>query len=357
MEYIIIFLISIYFSYLTEKRIDKNKGYIITSILAVMPLIIMAGIRDKYVGIDVTWYVEPSYIVARKAENLSAFFYEYGDGTDYGFCIFVYLITKIFGSFFWIMTFCHAIIVIGWFYFLVYFKKTYKISLTFGFAIILISQYNESLCLIRQSMATSIALLGYVFMLQRRYLYSIILCLVAFSFHQTIISFILAFIGFDIILRKITSVRNQYILLFLLFFFVIAFTSLLDIISIYVSEKYIERMTYTEGNRGGYITLYFYIFLVLLPFILKSKNKISSFLYLPVIGVVFLILSKQSQYLSRLAYPFMSCLMVTVPYRVQNKYMRFIIIIAFSVLWYVSIYIRKDWETVPYVIDSNMNFY
>ena len=213
------------------------------------------------------------------------------------------------------------------------------------------------MCLIRQSMATSVALLGYVFMLQRRYILSIILCLGALSFHQTIISFILAFVGFDIILRKITNVRKQYILLFLLFFFVIVFAPLLDIISIYVSEKYIERMTYTEGNRGGYITLYFYIFLVLLPFILKNKNKISSFLYLPVIGVVFLILSKQSQYLSRLAYPFMSCLMVTVPYGVQNKYMRFIILIAFSVLWYVSIYMRKDWATVPYVIDPNMNFY
>ena len=89
---------------------------------------------------------------------------------------------------------------------------------------------------------------------------------------------------------------------------------------------------------------------------MSRDKEISSFMYLPILGIVFLLLARQSQYLSRLAYPFMTCLMLSIPYKVHNKVIRIFILFALATLWYVGIYLRKDWGTVPYVIGNNYNF-
>ena len=73
MAYIICFVISIYFMYLAEKSYNKPKLRNIYLFFASLYPILLAGLRDITVGIDVTWYVTPAYFAAENHRDLHSY--------------------------------------------------------------------------------------------------------------------------------------------------------------------------------------------------------------------------------------------------------------------------------------------
>lgn len=359
MIYLVVFAISVFFAWQAEVKMDKNKAYRTPLCLAALGPIMLAGIRSSSVGMDVKVYVEPVFKLARASVSLTNFFSRHGDGTEYGYLTYIYALTKTFDSFFVIMLLNHVIIVLACLMALVFFKRKYNISLWFGYAIMLLHFYNPSLCLIRQSLGMSFALIGLLFLLKKKNIFYVSFSAISISMHTSMISFVAACFFLYIIINNVKSAKYKLLALFAIFATIPFASSLMGFTMTLVDAKYASRVMGSDSNSGGLVTIALYAFFSLLPFVMyffhRKKLHLEFFLYLPIFGLLFQILGRQTVYLTRLAVPFVAMMMLTIPYVLRKKIHQVLFVGLLLTLWILNFYIRKDWETVPYVVGNIFN--
>lgn len=355
MVYLFVFAVSIFFARQAELRIDKGRPFKKKLFFAAFGPIMLAGLRAKNVGMDVQVYVEPVFKLARSSVSLMNFYARHGDGTEYGYLTYMYFLTKIFDSFFVVMLANHAIIVGCCLYALFYFKRRYGLSLTFAYLIMLFHFYNPSLCLIRQSLALSIALVGLVLMLEKKYVIFGITAVIAVLMHKSMLSFVVAYLMLYVVFSHVKSNKCKILALVSIFCSLSFANALMEFAKTFIDTKYVDRIASSGSNEGGWITIAIFAFFAIIPFVVRYLKKnycvnLEFFLFIPVFGVIFQILGKQSIYLTRLAVPFVSIIMLSIPYSVRNKKIQIFFTLFLLLWWILNIYIRKDWETVPYVM-------
>lgn len=358
MEYIVCFVISILFMYFGEKKISlTGSGFNVYILLSALCPIVLAGIRDISIGIDVTWYVTPSYFAALSQSSLDSYL-KYMAEDDLGFFIYVFIITKIFNNLCVLMTLNHLVIILPIIYVLYQFKKEYSCSMWFGYGIWLLYDYNMSLCIIRQSMSLSIAMLALLYLMKKKWIYVFIWGALAVSFHKTTFIFLLLSLFFYYISFKINSIRSQKVLVALILGAIFLGKIILSYTMPYLASKYSERLDSSESMSGGVYTILFLLLTSLYPFaksIIKKKILYPQFImYLPLIGFVLYIVSRNFGYLSRMAYPFNVMMIFTIPIVMKSKWLKIGMLSALLVFWIVSICIRVDWETYPYLISIDL---
>lgn len=336
---------------------EKGRKHLLSLFLAAIGPILLAGLREKNIGIDIRVYVEPVFKLAEASISLSNFIARHGDGTEYGYLTYMYALTKIFDSFFVVMLTNHAIIISACLYALHFFKKRYNVTLWFGYAIMLLHFYNPSLCLVRQSLGMSLALVGLVMLLEKRYFFFAITAVLSFLMHKSMISFIGAYVFVYVIISNVKSTKYKILALVVIFASISFASSFLGLAMTMVDAKYADRIASSDSNSGGTMTIILYALLSLLPFVMhfiykKKKIPIEFFFYLPIFGFIFQFLGKQIIYLTRLAVPFMAMIMLTIPFALQKKSHRLLFLSLMLALWIMNIYLRKDWETVPYIVGN-----
>ncbi len=102
--YILVFSISCFFFYISEK--SKNKGFKkIAILMAILLPCLLAGLRSNKIGTDVMVYAKPLFNVAENSQSFSDFLSQhlYGhkmvNGFEIGYVFLTYFIAKIFNNF------------------------------------------------------------------------------------------------------------------------------------------------------------------------------------------------------------------------------------------------------------------
>lgn len=358
MIYFSVFVIAILFAFLGDKYYNNVKMRYIFTAFALLPPIILAAVRSHVVGTDVDMYITPTYSDAKQIGTLSSFYAT--TEKEYIFFGLQFIITKTFKTLFSVHFINQLIIMSPIMMLICYVKKEYHVKIWKMYAVYLFLQYNISLCVIRQNVAFSLFLIGFYFLLKKKYIPFIVFSIIAAYSHNSTIIPIICICILYFTRNSASNIKAKLIMLILLLGIIIGYNYFLSQFGFLIGDMYITRMEGAEGNSGGYMTLLFYFVLVIIPFIINKDipKKIFFFNYIPAIGLVFSILAKNSVYIGRLAIPFMIYTCITVPLCLRNKgWLYNIFLVTIICFWYITYIDRGLWETYPYEMDIRYNMF
>ncbi len=180
--YIIVFIISCICCEIVQKNENNKKIKVIFSILAILIPSILAGMRALEIGTDVKIYVVRLFA---NAKNMNLFeFLQYSE-VEVGYSLLVYFSTLI-SKDVHIILFLNELIIIIFVYLFAYDKRN-KNPIWLTMAVFFFVIYNSSLNLIRQTIAISIILYSLTHIEKKHYKRTILLFLLAMTFHRTTI--------------------------------------------------------------------------------------------------------------------------------------------------------------------------
>ena len=172
--YLITFGITIILTYFAEILI-KNKKKILAFIiigLSIFTLSFLAGVRNDEVGKDIGVYVTPVFEWAQEMEFQD--FIKRGD-VEIGYKIFVYIMTQIFNNHHYILFVMQAVISTAVYIFA--YKNREKVSMTLMILTYLMIFYNDTLTMMRQSVAMGFLLVSIITFKDKKYIKTAILYL------------------------------------------------------------------------------------------------------------------------------------------------------------------------------------
>lgn len=211
--YIIFFLLSFLFIYLSNKYENKKKFFVF---LALFLLSFLAAIRDSSVGTDVNYYVKPIFINSVKY----GFFEHYALETkEIGYLFFNYIISLFTSNFNIYLFFMQFFMLFFAYKGLNYINPKHK---TLIFIIYVFLYYNRSLNVIRQSMALGLVLVSLKYIFNNNPKKFICIIFLAFLFHKSALVFLIAYPLYKLLG---SSNKNSYyiLILFLVFSFLFIF--------------------------------------------------------------------------------------------------------------------------------------
>ena len=188
----------IYFQ-ISQRRYPSVLCMILSIPIVLLPCI-LAGIRDKSVGVDVTVYAESAFKQMSCAHSLATAM-RVGNEYEPGYRILIYLAHQLspkLGSLLFLtelMTIL-PIYIVAW-------RRSPRISITSSMFIYLLFFYCATFNIMRQSIAAAFLLLAFQLLEERKYLYSIIFSYVAISFHNS------TFIGIAVYIMILFLVKKK----------------------------------------------------------------------------------------------------------------------------------------------------
>lgn len=341
--YLTIFFFAVVLSCISQKT--KKKLSILTYVIAVLPMIIIAGYRDIEIGSDTCAYplqvyddrANYSFNALSSIEPLYSFLGH-----------FTYLVK---GDFNTLLLITH-IIIIGCF-FGGFWRLRKEVPLwmsTFFFCFLF---YNTSLQISRQSLALGVIFLGFSYLKERKLLIYFISVLVGFFFHKSALAaiFIIPFIYL-----KENSALQKLILFGVVASLVLFSYFLSSLVAFQMFDKY---ETYAEGgDYEGKLSYSELILRILFIYflIVVSKLKLSSPQILLFFTEFFLnLLQIRSRFLGRTGYYMYILYFWYIPFNLNNKirstnnilwrYFIFTFIVIYW--WFIYIYGNAG-ETYPY---------
>lgn len=361
--YLLVFIFTIFFTHLADKYYNEKILFCIFSVIALVPPILLAGLRDETIGTDIQVYVIRTFAMAGEYGNMGDFLSD--SNIDIVFTLLMYFSNTFFGSV------NGALIVIAAFILICVYVSMMKMRLYFPMSyamfIYLFSFYNTSLNLMRQNMAMAVCLLMFVFFIRKEYVKSTFAGVVAFLCHSSSVFFLIPIILYNFFCqqnRQWEKTRKCVIiyctLLPLIFLF---FDSLLDFfIGIGVfAEKY--AMYSTLNKEGGtvvntlFVLTYVIFIFVTFRFLLRnkrSKNNLYAFI-ITYSTLVVSLLSAISMWAGRLSLYFQiitvwvfPVLIYNLPYRKIAVYKKLFTVLIVFYWWYTYIFNNAN-ETYPYV--------
>lgn len=180
--YLIIFLIVLILTNYAEKLLKNNKKnralFIIG--LAIFALSFFAAVRNDNVGKDIEVYVIPTFKWAQKLDFKT---FMMTGNLEKGYMLYVYIFTKIFKDYH-IILFGLQLIVSSIMFIYAY-KQRKNVSMTFVVLTYLLLFFNDTLTMMRQSIAFSLILLSIIELKEKKYTNVVVLYLLAILFHTT----------------------------------------------------------------------------------------------------------------------------------------------------------------------------
>lgn len=186
------FTLSCFLLYIAEKQKRINLIFIIISLFSIWIPCLIAGLRADSIGTDVLIYAKPLYQLAEDAGSFSDFMtmrwysvwrYKYVTEFEPGFCVLVYLSTKLFHSFGAVLFAIEACVVVPVWIGLV--RQKDKISTALGMFVFYMLFFNCSLNIMRQSIAMAFLFLGFSYLIDKSKMKYLCFVIIAFLFHKS----------------------------------------------------------------------------------------------------------------------------------------------------------------------------
>lgn len=355
--YLVVFSLSIYFTFLANKN-SSSKGLLyIYSIFAILLPSLLAGFRDCSIGTDTVNYLN-YFENSIYYSNYESFLMSYLR-VEPGFLILSYLISRFSQESVFFLFIVHFIIVL--FIYISAFKIRNFINPSWIMFFFMFMMYNESLNAMRQYIALSLSLYAFVIYVNKKKMWLYILFIViAIMFHRS------AFICFAMIpifywTKKFTIRHNLKQLLF--------YISIFLLLIIFGQSFYLPLITdsfegkyegYLSTNAVGgislssflvYLTSFFYIFYKTW----RLGDKIMDiFIISSLLSVFILLFSSYSVQLYRLSLYFFIIDILAISYIFKRtpskKYgTKLFFINLFIFFWFYSYCYRGSHATIPYV--------
>ena len=205
--YIITFALSLLGVKMADLWFEDQRRFIAGSLLAVLPPILIAGLRDSTVGSDTDLYVIPIFNgIASNGQNLMEFIDSY-PGMEWGYLLLTFVIAQLTDQSVFLLLSIHVLIILP-LYMTAMKWREYLSPVLFMFIYYMIF-FQESLSIARQSIALSFSMLAFTFFLEKKYIKYVVFTLCAFLFHQTALV-ALSFPVFYYIVDRF-SIRQNYL--------------------------------------------------------------------------------------------------------------------------------------------------
>lgn len=305
---------------------DDQRRFLAGSILAVLPPILIAGLRDSTVGSDTDLYVVPVFnSIASNGQNLMEFIDSNTD-IEVGYLFLNYVIAQLTDQSFFLLLSIHMLIIIP-IYITAMKWREHLSPMLFMFIFYMIF-FQESLSIARQSIALSFSLLAFSLFMEKKYIKSFIFAIVAFLFHQTaVIALSIPLIFFAVDRFSIREYYLYYIgVTIAVAFFFLNFDAILIwlIDGGYIDMKFLRYTSIDNefspvlgaANFVVKIVIIAYIIYVMVSYQLDTLLKF--FLVIAVLDMLFSLCALILQPLDRISlyYRLMAC--ISLPYIIYN---------------------------------------
>lgn len=386
--YIIAFALSLIGVRMADMWYDDRQRFVTGSILAVLPPILIAGLRDSTVGSDMELYIVPIFNgIASNGQNLEEFIDSY-PFMEFGYLLLNYVVAQVTDWPFVLLTCIHILIIIP-LYVTAMKWRDYLSPVLFMFIFYMIF-FQESLSIVRQSIAMSFSMLGLTLFLKpqidteekietgvRRYVYSGVCLVIAFLFHQTAV----IALSFPIIYFVVDrfSMRQAYAFYIGVALFIVVFFLNLDALLIwlidsgYIDFKFIkytsadDTFTPVLGAANFVVKVLTIVYLVYIMNIYKADSLTKFFLVVAVLDMLFSLCALIMQPLDRISLYFRLVSCISLPYLIYKypviftdegtPYMRpvesFVCVLLFAYWFYVYMLGNYD-DTADYQISSTL---
>lgn len=324
--YILTFVLSLLGVWIADMWHDDRERFFVGSVLAVLPPIIIAGLRDSIVGTDMEVYIVPVYnSVSSNGQGLMEFF-EANDDMEKGYLLLNYVFAQFTDEPFFLLTCIHTLIMVP--LYVVAMKWRAQLSPVLFMFVFYMIFYQESLSIVRQSIALSFSMLAFTLFLERKYIYYILYMVLAFLFHQTAVialSLPLAYLMVDRF-----SIREYYYYYIGIALVIALFFLSLDNILIWMIENdYIDLkfLKYTSADNTftpvlgttnlavKIVTIAYFVYIMIIN---KADTILKFFLVMAVLDMLFSLCALIVSPLDRISLYFRLVSCISIPYAIYN---------------------------------------
>jgi len=337
--YILVLSLVVFWIVLEKKSLNRTSFW-----LPLIALTLFAGARSYRVGTDTGIYT-------KKFNNqLNVEYFRFNENVEFGYQALEYAILNMTSDYFWLLIITSLIVIYC------YLKVIKRYSIDYWFSVFLFitsGTYTFFFNGLRQGLAMAVFSLALPYLLEKRFIPYLIVCVIASLFHVTA----LFMIPFYFIVNVKVKPLNKMLLVFIGSLFTSRF--LISYIS-NTNERY-EGYAVAAEKSGGLLTLGFYtVLLVFIYFIIrvysiKDQDFIKLFTFYAT-GVVFLIpvamLGANPSGPQRLLTYFTWTLVLILPIilkKINNFYVTSMAIILFVI--YFSLTTTRFSNLTPYMIN------
>lgn len=340
--YIISFILILLFTYVAEKKINKNKNkegcfFLIISLLI---LVLIAGLRTRFVGVDSSNYPLAIYQLAVEGKTYMQIIQI--TKVEPLFVLIIY-ISSIFKNYNVTMGFVEFFCALP--IYIYAFKNKENNSITFTIFIFLTTMYAKSFNLQRQFIAISLLILAIYYYKQKQPKKAFCLYIIAIMFHYTAIIGILI-----IVLNKIflfyEDKFNKKLWIIFLTGIIVGIAVLMNKIIYFLPTKYAEYGNLNNESGFTIMGLAKKIFWITMSIMIVSKSKDNSKnrsnainIMLLFIDLIFYFIGIKISIFGRLGYYFLYLayfdMIPKIPKIFRQKvFVKFLLIIIMLFLWF-----------------------
>lgn len=198
--------ILIYWAELSEKKRQSKVVYCFFVIISLLLSAAMAGVRDETVGTDVLVYGKDTFLVSAKYHTLSDFLARID--LESGYCAINYFVSRLTNNPQWFYFIIALIMNIFVFWGLYRYKKNNRnFSLALAMFVYYTVFFNQNLNILRQSTAIAIIIFATSYLLEKKYIQYILICLFAMLFHTSAIICVM-FLPIYILVNKYPTLKS-----------------------------------------------------------------------------------------------------------------------------------------------------
>lgn len=373
-EYIVVFVLSIFCTFLAEKYSNSRNivAFFVASSFAILLPSALAGLRDSGIGYDTEVYGNFNFEWLSGYSRLSEvdFFKLLVDdefGSEWLYMLWIFLSIKYTGDIHWYYFFLNFFVCL--FTYLAIYNHRKKASMPLMMFVFLFSFYNISLAAMRQSMALALALYSYQFFETRNWKILIPLLFMVYLFHNSGMFFIVVL--FLIWLQKknyLSPKRFKWLILLIPLSFTFLDPALKLLVSYGVFPQKFADLYGTDVAKAGFmaantllsVVLYLVLYSGINKLSFEEKSKAQIFLNNQLLYVVFLLSMLVSLWAFRISYYFYYMNILFIPAylklisvnRVRNaKLIKVCAICMIIFIWLWTIVFRQENATYPYESD------
>lgn len=351
-------LIGIYFA----NNSYKSKGlFFLFSVISLIPPVVIAGFRDHTIGSDTDFYILPIFTQATRYFLRFDEFVEANPNTDYLYLLYTWLVTRIIKESYFFLCMNHIMILFPMY--MAAFKFRRYLSPVLFFLIYFLVFYQDSLSIVRQSMAISFSTLAFAYFLSKKYKIYFVLMVLAFGFHSTVIlTFLYPVLLWYLKKYPLDRYKGKYIIFILIGVLIIINLNFLLMFLINSGVLNIKYLIYTSESdtfKGGLGVTNFGVKFVVIFFIYKFRTLHKESLFvdfafvLAILDLMLCLCALLMEPLDRFSlYPrLMSCITLPYLFRICQKehqttllFLKNILFLLFMAYWYY-VYMLGDYDS------------
>lgn len=373
-EYIIVFVLSIFCTYLAEKYSDSRNlcAFFVASFFAILLPSALAGIRDSGIGYDTEVYGNFNFewLSGYSRMTVTDFFQLLVDdefGSEWLYMLWIFLSIKYTGDIHWYYFFLNFFVCL--FTYLAIYNYRKKASMPLMMFVFFFSFYNISLSAMRQSMALALALYSYHFFETRNWKILIPLLFMVYLFHNSGMFFIVVLLFIWLQQENyLSSKRFKWLILLIPISFTLFDPALKLLVSYGIFPQKFVDLYSSDVSKAGFmaantllsVMLYLVLYVGTLKLSFSEKNMAQIYLNNHILYVIFLLSMLISLWAFRISYYFYYMNILFIPAylrllsinKVRNaKLIKVCAIFLIIFIWLWTIIFRQENATYPYESD------